>query len=83
MSDFVLVSVYDNVTRRWSMPQAQDNEDSAKRWFKYIVKNSDMIAEDLSLHFVGTFNQDTGIILAVEEPIKIFDFSEVEDNEKV
>lgn len=84
-----LYSVYDKKTERFSFPVAQENHESAKRWFKYVVKNSEMVAEDLQLYYVGVFDQEIGSVLGDSSnefpreysyPVLICSFEEVSEN---
>lgn len=81
-----IYSIYDRVTRRYSLPVVQENDESAKRWFAYVVGNSDMVAADLELFYLCDFSQDTGNLLigdtAFTVPMFIAKAEEVIRNEK-
>lgn len=55
-----LYSMYDRKAKQFSMPVAQNNDETAKRWFAYVVSNSDMVAKDLELFLIGQFDGEFG-----------------------
>lgn len=61
-----LYSVYDRKAKQFSMPVAQNNDETAKRWFEYIVSNSDMVAKDLELYLIGKFDSVSGSIVVYD-----------------
>ena len=66
---------YDRLSKKYSCPQGQLNDKTAKRWFEHIVKNSEMIANDLCLYYVGCFDEDKGVV-AADEKVLIKSFNE-------
>lgn len=62
-----LYSVYDRKAKQYSMPVAQNNDETAKRWFEYIVSNSDMVAKDLELVLIGKFDSQYGHISVLKD----------------
>lgn len=61
-----LYSVYDRKAKQYSMPVAQNNDETAKRWFEYVVSNSDMVAKDLELFLIGKFDSVSGSIVVYD-----------------
>lgn len=60
---FQMYSVKDIVSAQFSNVEMFANEQVAKRWFNNLLKES-KIASDLQLYKVGTFNIQSGEVIA-------------------
>lgn len=57
-----LYAILDRVTGLFSAPFMQYNNATAKRYFQYIMEQSQMVASDCALYFVGEFDEKEGVI---------------------
>lgn len=67
----LLFSIYDRVSGSYSVPLCFENDAVAKRAFPSICVNHPqykMFPEDLDLFKVGSYDTNSGIILALERP---------------
>lgn len=76
MSEKVLVSVFDKVSQLYSPVMTEVNRDSAVRNFKIGAKQNAQISacpQDYELHFLGSFNDETGCVYSQSEPEILFE----------
>lgn len=68
----VVVSIYDKISGVFGLPMFSQNVDSAKRLFGDIVQGGDNLIvrhpEDYQLFYLGTFNDKSGLLSALEIP---------------
>ena len=72
----IIVSVEDNLAKKFSNPFFTESEDEAVRMFKLAVNDShnemlNNFPEDYALWYLGEFDTKTGLI--IPEPRKIID----------
>lgn len=75
-----LYAYRDRKSGEYSMPFAQHNKETAKRYFCYLCKNSDNqeYAQDLELYKIGDYETERGIIFGHEpEYVSSYNGSEV------
>ena len=58
-----LYAILDRVTGLFGQPFMQYNHSTAKRYFDYIMQQSQMVASDCVLYCVGEYNEQTGEIV--------------------
>lgn len=86
-----IYSVYDKKAHLYSNPFVSQNNDTAKRYFEYVVGNSDMVKTDLELYQLAYFDTETGAVISIYDdnlaykPLFVSDYQllkvEVEANE--
>lgn len=63
---YQIYSIYDRKAKIYSEPFLAQNNAVAQRRFQFLMQNSQMIADDCELHYLGTFDNSTGVIGSVE-----------------
>lgn len=79
---YKLFSIFDSVAGIYGVPFVQNTEDTAIRYFDYIVKNQKMILpQHLELFWLGYFDDSNSKIdiLETKEFIKVGDINEKKD----
>lgn len=61
-----IYSIFDKKAKIYSEPFLAQNEAVALRRFNYLMLNSQMIACDCELYYLGSFDNSTGIVNSVE-----------------
>lgn len=59
----LLFAILDRVTGLFGAPFMQYNDATAKRYFDYIMQQSQMVACDCALYCVGEYDEQTGEII--------------------
>jgi hypothetical protein len=70
-----IISVYDCVAQVFSPPFYQNNVQTAIRGFRAGIrqeKSNEVSPQDLSLYRLGEFDDNTGAIVPLSEPEKIY-----------
>lgn len=69
--DVKIFSIYDKVASVYGEPFTAPRDEVAVRKFNYFMSNAPMVASDCDLYCLGTYNVDSGIILAYDKPMFI------------
>lgn len=64
-----LYSIYDRVSGVYGAPFVQIKEDQAIRQFNYLMNNSPMVRDDCELYYLGSFEEDSGLIFPETKPV--------------
>lgn len=75
-----LYSYFDRKARTFSMPQAETNDECAKRTLAHFINSSPLgklVGKDLELFYIGDFNQASGYLLTLESPQFICEASDL------
>lgn len=73
-----IYSIYDRKAKIYSEPFLSQNKAVAERRFNYLMKNSQMVAGDCELWYLGVFDNQTGCISS-ESAEFVCDYSEVDE----
>lgn len=58
-----LYAILDRVTGLFGAPFMQYNHATAKRYFQYLMEQSQMVASDCALYCVGEYDEQEGVIV--------------------
>lgn len=72
-------SIYDKVANVYNPPFLAENDSTAQRSFNNALLNSPF-RQDMSLYFLGTFNDDTDGSLDSCKPVFVCNFEEAVNN---
>lgn len=66
---YPMYAILDKKAGEYTMPIAQHNDDTAKRYFRYITQNNSSIpASDCELYRIGTYDSVHGVFTS-ESPL--------------
>lgn len=87
MTKYIYV-MYDNVSKTYTVPFFEINNEKVFRDFNYLINESgekseiQMFYKDKVLYQLGTFDEKTGKINLLENPVKILELKQMEKQEK-
>ena len=63
---YLMYAILDKKAGEFTMPIAQHNDDTAKRYFRYIIQNNKSIpASDCELFCIGTYDSERGVFTPI------------------
>lgn len=66
-----LYSYFDRKARTFSMPQAETNDECAKRTLAHFINSSPLgklVGKDIELFFIGEFDQLSSALISLDSP---------------
>ena len=80
--------IFDNISKTYTVPFFEINNEKVFRDFNYLINESgekseiQMFYKDKVLYQLGTFDEKTGKINLLENPVKILELKQMEKQEK-
>lgn len=71
---FNIYCYYDRVAGQYGEPFLALKDELAFRKFNYTMQNAPMVAQDMELYALGTFDSETGEIKLIDKPMFLLKF---------